>query len=1027
MPYKMANILRSCITSNINNTARDPLQSFLGIYISRQCFNLIRTSGVVLYCTTAKDRERNKNADNSVNNSTNTSIKNVSKLDNNAFAGHKELDVLLENPKQSIDSIYKIVETETGQKDVCKISYQSITKKGVDTWRCTWSVSWPESNIFTSMAKNKRAASKAVATKCLQWLHSTGKLCNGRPILYDVNVIKQERSKAMNISIQPDILDEIKTLIDPCNNDVKDIITDIYAVQDKVQVLPKSNADFFLKQMSVTNIINRNKELKDKLGKRQLENIDLPIYNFRNDIINGIENNRVLLIKGDTGCGKTTQVPQYIIDDFTQKDKACDCNIIVSQPRRISALSLADRIAFERNEQVGDVVGYSVRFDEVLPQHSGHILFCTTGILLRKLRTNPSLIGISHVILDEAHERTIETDMLMVLLKRSLQLNPLLKLIIMSATINTDLFQKYFECQAIEVPGKIYPVQMHFMEDIQRLGMTKYAQSTSCNSALEVNAQQVKNVILWICYNKPPGAILCFLPGWSDILSVKKLLENNDNIKVLPMHSKISHQSQRQVFNVVNGDVRKVILATNIAETGITIPDIVYVVDTAINKQQDWNFHKDMRCITNQWVSQSNILQRKGRAGRVQPGESYHLISKAEYENLEIYPIPEILRLSLEKVILDSKAYGNQIAEEFCMSMPQPPERRAVKKALQALLQLNIIDYEENLTALGYRLLNFSLHPKLSKAIVYSTIFHCTYPMLLIANLYSTESNIFSNVLTNKQGIRESKKKYHEFSDHIALMSIYNEWLTEMNEDMMHGNDFVVDHQLGFRELKTVHNMSKLALQQLCECRMLPWDDFSSLQGVVSSSVNEHGQNAELILGVLYSATNHWLKHVGIGYRKGVATKKESRLQNDKDKAIITPDSVNYNRRDWPSPLLTYCESTHSDERRCSLVRDTSLISPLTALVLNDCEFQRTEILDNDSKKENILLHIKGKKLMSFSGDKETMDTLIDLRRMLWNVVNYILKKQGLCSPEDAQQFDKKLPKPNHHQYPGATGEKVIQ
>lgn len=221
------------------------------------------------------------------------------------------------------------------------------------------------------------------------------------------------------------------------------------------------------------------------------------------------------MIKGDTGCGKSTQVPQFIIDEFTRQGKAHECNILVSEPRKISAISLAERVASERNDIVGDVVGYHVRLNKVLPKLPGSILYCTTGILLQKIRVNPRMEGVSHVILDEAHERTLQTDILLSLLKNMLNINSSLKVIIMSATMNAELFQQYLSCPVIDVPGKIFPVKMHFLEDIEAF-KTDLA-TENCSAEPNISYERIVHLIEWIVKNKPPGAILCFLPGWHEI------------------------------------------------------------------------------------------------------------------------------------------------------------------------------------------------------------------------------------------------------------------------------------------------------------------------------------------------------------------------------------------------------------------------------------------------------------------------------------------------------------------------------
>lgn len=343
---------------------------------------------------------------------------------------------------------------------------------------------------------------------------------------------------------------------------------------------------------------------------------------YRNEILSMLKKQRVLLIEGDTGCGKSTQVPQLILDSYERNGNATDCNILVSEPRRIAAMSLADRVAHERGEIVGDVIGYQVRLENVTPPESGRILYCTTGILLRKLQCNPELEGCSHVILDEAHERTIDIDLLMFLLKRALDLNPDLKLVIMSATINSHIFQAYFDCPTFKVPGKLYPVEINFLDDIENLpNLNEYSpdmlwdnHEINKNMSILVDFVKVVQLIKWIATNKPHGAILCFLPGWSEICQIRRMLEDEpismQKQLVLSIHSKETYDEQRRIFETVPKGTRKIILATNIAETGITIPDVCYVVDTAIHKTVQWDDTKDVIRLTSEWITKANIHQR---------------------------------------------------------------------------------------------------------------------------------------------------------------------------------------------------------------------------------------------------------------------------------------------------------------------------------------------------------------------------------------------------------------------------------
>lgn len=234
---------------------------------------------------------------------------------------------------------------------------------------------------------------------------------------------------------------------------------------------------------------------------------------------------------------------------------------------------------------MGDVVGYQVRLKAALPQPpGGAVLYCSTGILLRRLQSNPGLIGASHVILDEAHERDVNTDVLLVLLRRALALNPKLHVIVMSATINAELFQKYFDnAPMLHVPGFAHPVQSFFLEDLSIPGVNV---NSDMSNLPAVDCHQVATLIRWVDRNRPDGAILCFLPGWAEIVTVTKHLGNDGSHLILPVHSRLTHEEQRRIFYTPMPGVRKIILATNIAETSITINDVIYVIDTGAHKEQ---------------------------------------------------------------------------------------------------------------------------------------------------------------------------------------------------------------------------------------------------------------------------------------------------------------------------------------------------------------------------------------------------------------------------------------------------------
>ncbi|XP_056266450.1 LOW QUALITY PROTEIN: ATP-dependent RNA helicase A [Pseudoliparis swirei] len=416
------------------------------------------------------------------------------------------------------------------------------------------------------------------------------------------------------------------------------------------------------------------------LQKILSEREQLPVRRFQEEVLSLVQAHAVVLVRGPTGCGKTTQVPQYILDSFIRGGRASDCNIVVTQPRRISAVSVAERVSFERGEEVGRSCGYSVRFESVLPRPHASILFCTVGVLLRKLESG--IRGISHVIVDEIHERDLNTDFLMVVLRDVVQAYPQVRVLLMSATIDTSMFREYFfNAPVVEVCGRTFSVQEYFLEDC--IQMTHFVpppldrkkkdkeeegaeeEEANCNvvcgpeyseetrrsmaqmSEKETSFELVEQILKYLETLPGPGAALVFLPGWNLIASMQRHLEANPHFgssryRIMPLHSQIPREEQRRVFEPVPDHIRKVILSTNIAETSITINDVVYVIDSCKQKVKLFTAHNNMTNFSTLWASRTSLEQRSGRAGRVRPGFCFHLCSRARLQRLETHMTPEI-------------------------------------------------------------------------------------------------------------------------------------------------------------------------------------------------------------------------------------------------------------------------------------------------------------------------------------------------------------------------------------------------
>ncbi|XP_054278787.1 ATP-dependent RNA helicase DHX30-like isoform X2 [Macrosteles quadrilineatus] len=727
----------------------------------------------------------------------------------------------------------------------------------------------------------------------------------------------------------------------------------------------------------------------------------LPIDKFRQEIINLVENNSFVVIKGEPGCGKSTQVPQYIFETFAADREATDCNIVVTQPRRISAISLAERVAYERDEQVGDVVGYHVRLYAKHPKYrDGYILFCSTGMLVQKMVSDAGLSGVTHVIVDEAHERDIPVDFLLLLLKRAQEQNPALKVIIMSATINAELFTKFFnDCPSISIPGFTFPVQHRFLDNELRTMLRRQgAQFEEEGDRPVVNIEAVLGMIDWIDRNKPDGAILVFLPGWLEIKTVMERLQelpNAEKFIVVPAHSKLSNDDQKRIFHVPDAGYRKVILSTNIAETSLTINDVVYVVDSGAVKEERMDLKTGLVCLDNQWASQANVRQRRGRAGRVKPGESYHLYTEDKYNSLEQFPTPEINRIPLTRSVLDVKMHTkDENISQFLSQLPEPPRLESVTQAVRVLQAMGALDEDENLTPLGKRIYKLPLDPYLSKALVHACLFKCVGPILSVVTVLSADYSLFENSLGLKSSMRQMKQKFSPSSDHIALARLYHQWEQLDWQDPSVARDDCREKGIVYKSMDRTRQLRSLHAELLVAARLVPeGTDVNDL----SAPFNKFSPYDELLKSVLLTGLGKLLlSSQPTGRKKGITIRTI-----DGTPTIISSESVNSKFKELPTPFLTYFKSMSSTERRAIIVHESSLLSPLTVILFQPgvVTLKKMDGLEDD---KSVIAIESSKPVNIIVGQKEG-EQLLHLRQVIWNVLEYLVENQG--SPRDLEQF----------------------
>ncbi|RDD43785.1 putative ATP-dependent RNA helicase YTHDC2 [Trichoplax sp. H2] len=670
----------------------------------------------------------------------------------------------------------------------------------------------------------------------------------------------------------------------------------------------------------------------------------LPIVHQRSQILAAIQSNKVIIVMGETGCGKTTQIPQYILEDAQATGKPC--RIICTQPRRLSAIGVAERVAYERGEPIGSTIGYQIRLESKISPDTC-LLYCTTGILLRYLTLGaPFLDCITHIVVDEVHERDKLCDFLLITLRKLIEQESNIKLILSSATLNSKLFSQYFfNCPILKVDGHTYPVEELYLEDI--LIRTKYIsklipknikQDTSSslvqdkelndNQAVKdkkklvenddgnINANQamdnylenawIKNddnsfrgiiemienghihvdyqhsetsasslmiaaghgklatiesllqlsanvnlksingwtardwalkwnrpeavekldqfsmekpsvmdvnynrnsllklctdsiqgekidydlithIISYICKEDNKGAILVFLPGYEDIVNVKdRILQRKFSkhsrlkIRIFILHSLVEITRQREIFKSCPHDVKKIILSTNIAETSITIDDVVDVIDSGRIKMKNFDALSSASSLTSAWISKANAKQRAGRAGRCQPGRCYHIYSKSKYNSLSDYLRAEILRIPLQELALQVKLLNTNVSiAEFLNDAIEPPSFIAVNNAVECLKAIGALDENENLTELGKFVAEFPVEPRFAKAILYAITLRCLEPILIIVSTLSyrdpfilpDESSDFIKIDYFKRTICNNIQ-----SDHYLIVQVFEAW-----------------------------------------------------------------------------------------------------------------------------------------------------------------------------------------------------------------------------------------------------------
>ncbi|CAN1159224.1 DExH-box ATP-dependent RNA helicase DExH3 [Linum perenne] len=697
----------------------------------------------------------------------------------------------------------------------------------------------------------------------------------------------------------------------------------------------------------------------------------LPSYKERDALLKSLAENQVTVVSGETGCGKTTQLPQYILESEIDAARGAVCNIICTQPRRISAMTVAERVAAERGEKIGESVGYKVRLEGMKGKDT-RLLFCTTGVLLRRLLLDRNLRGVTHVIVDEIHERGMNEDFLLIVLKDLLPRRPELRLVLMSATLNAELFSSYFGgAPTLHIPGFTYPVRQHFLENIleatgyrltpnnqiddygsektwkmqkqaQMLGKRKTQIASAVGDTLEstdfggysirtreslsnwnpdsIGFNLIEQVLCHIVKNERPGAVLVFMTGWDDINSLKDQLAANlvlgDRSKVLLLacHGSMASAEQRLIFDKPEDGVRKIVLATNMAETSITINDVVFVVDCGKAKETSYDALNNTPCLLPTWISKASARQRKGRAGRVQPGECYHLYPRSVYNGFAEYQLPELLRTPLQSLCLQIKSLQLGSISEFLSQALQPPEALSVQNAVEYLKVIGALDEKENLTVLGKQLSVLPVEPKLGKMLILGTIFKCLDPIMTVVAGLSVRDP-FLMPLDRKDLAEASKAQFaaRSYSDHLTLVRAYDGWKNA--ERQQSGYEYCWKNFLSAQTLRAIDSLRKQFYSLLRDADLVDKD---------AVNCNTWSQDVNLVRAVICAGLSPGICTV-LNKEKSIALKTM-----EDGPVLLYSSSVNGNVPRIPYPWLVFNEKVKVNT---VFLRDSTAVSDSVLLL----------------------------------------------------------------------------------------------
>uniref|UniRef100_A0AAY5KMB6 RNA helicase n=1 Tax=Esox lucius TaxID=8010 RepID=A0AAY5KMB6_ESOLU len=933
----------------------------------------------------------------------------------------------------------------------------------------------------------------------------------------------------------------------------------------------------------------------------------LPVYERQEEIVQVIKDNRVVLVVGETGSGKTTQIPQFLLDNCSQN--GIPCRIFCTQPRRLAAIAVAERVAAERGESIGQTIGYQIRLESrVSPKTL--LTFCTSGVLLRTLMAGDSTLStVTHVIVDEVHERDGLSDFLLTKMRDMLQTMPNLKLILSSAALDVDLFLRYFgSCPVIHIKGRPFEVKQLFLEDIlrttgyankdmmkykkeiqreekQQMSLTEWCKvqeggsrqepqrektSSSCvlpeNDLLDDGGDSVFNqlsekdvasldpwllkemdacisdiflnqdadafvqlfnlilsenvsvdymhsetsatplmvasgrgflgqieqllsmgasvkmkasngwtaldwakhfqqsevvdllesylssleagkldelslvqtattemspedqellkvyhhsfddervdldLVMHLLHNICTRAVLIFLPGYDEIVGLRDRILYDDKrfsdyahrYQVFTLHSNMQTADQKKVLKNTPAGVRKIILSTNIAETSITVNDVVFVIDSGKVKEKSFDALNHVTMLKMVWISKASALQRKGRAGRCRPGICFHLFSRLRFNSMLEYQVPQLLRMPLQELCLHTKLLAPITCPiaEFLSKAPEPPPILIVKNAVQMLKTIDAMDPWEDLTELGYHLADLPVEPHLGKMVLCAVVLKCLDPILTIAcTLAHRDPFVLPSQASQKRASMLCRKRFTAgtFSDHMALLRAFQAWQKARSDGWE--RSFCEKNFLSQATMEIIIGMRTQLLGQLRAIGFVRARGGGDIRDVNLNSENWAVVKAALVAGMYPN-----LIHVDRGSctlsgskEKRVRLHPTSVLSQPQPHKKIPPANGQVAAvQSLPTDWLIYDEMTRA--HRIASIRCCSVVSPITIAIFGGCAklpstalqepaIQKDDVLNESSDSEmedRSTAHLAQMKIdewLNFKLDREMMGLVFQLRQ----------------------------------------------